>query len=268
MRLRIVHTTSFAYDSPIVEAHTELRLRPLDRAGQHCLSFRVDTEPPGVRLRTYPDPLGNQVHHFELLEPHHHLSVTAASEVDTPPAYVDTGPPSTLLELYDYGAPTEYADFTDTVRSFAREHAGEGTSRQRAARLGSAIFRELVYEPGVTHVGTPAHEALELRRGVCQDFAHLMLAACRSLGMRARYVSGYLHDPTLVGANAASHAWVDVLDELRGWVSFDPTHDREQTEEYVRVAVGRDYADVPPTRGVYKGTAVETLDARVAVEAL
>ena len=109
---------------------------------------------------------------------------------------------------------------------------------------------------------------LTLGRGVCKDFAHLLLAACRSLGILGRYVSGYLYDPELVGDSAASHAWVDVWDDERGWVSLDPTHDREQTGAYVRVAVGRDYAEAPPTRGVYKGTAAETLDVRVVLTAL
>ena len=108
---------------------------------------------------------------------------------------------------------------------------------------------------------------LALGRGVCQDFAHVLLAACRSVGIAARYVSGYLHDPTLTGDNAASHAWVDVWDEA-GWSALDPTHGREQTEAYVRVAVGRDYADVPPTHGVYKGAANETLAVRVGLQAL
>ena len=132
----------------------------------------------------------------------------------------------------------------------------------------NAVRAELVYEPGATDVQTRADEVLALGRGVCQDFAHVMLAACRCVGIPARYVSGYLYDPTLEGDNAASHAWVDVWDEERGWIALDPTHDREQTETYVRVAVGRDYADVPPTRGVYKGVAHETLSVRVGLQAL
>jgi transglutaminase-like putative cysteine protease len=109
---------------------------------------------------------------------------------------------------------------------------------------------------------------LALGRGVCQDFAHVMLAACRCVGIAARYVSGYLYDPTLEGDNAASHAWVDIWDEERGWIALDPTHDRDQNESYVRVAVGRDYADVPPTRGVYKGAANETLSVRVGLQTI
>ena len=131
-----------------------------------------------------------------------------------------------------------------------------------------AVHAELVYEPGATDVQTRADEVLALGRGVCQDFAHVLLAACRCIGIPARYVSGYLYDPTLVGDNAASHAWVDVWDETGGWLALDPTHDREQTDAYVRVAVGRDYDDVPPTRGVYTGAANETLSVRVGLQSL
>ena len=123
----------------------------------------------------------------------------------------------------------------------------------------------LVYETGATNVMTRADSALALGRGVCQDFAHVMLAACRRAGIPSRYVSGYLYDPQKENEVVETHAWVDVLDSERGWVSLDPTHDREQNEEYVRVAVGRDYGDVPPTRGVWKGTTEETLDVAVRI---
>ncbi len=109
---------------------------------------------------------------------------------------------------------------------------------------------------------TTANQALSLGRGVCQDFSHIMLAACRLQGIPARYVSGYLYNN---GHTAASHSWVDVLLPERGWISLDPTHDREQTGQYVRVAVGRDYADVPPTRGIFKGNAREKMDVEVSV---
>jgi transglutaminase-like putative cysteine protease len=268
MRLRIEHTTSFTYDATVAEAYTELRLRPLDGAGQYCASFRLSTDPPGVRIRTYRDPFGNNVQHFDLIERHDRLEVVATSDVHTPTSFVDGHHSLSQLELHDYVMPTDYAPLSEDVRAFAASHAGEGTTSDRATRLMSAIFREFVYEPGVTHVQTRADEVLTLGRGVCQDFAHLMLAACRCIQIPARYVSGYLFDARLGGDNAASHAWVDVLDEQRGWLSLDPTHDREQTAAYVRVGVGRDYADVPPTRGVFKGTAREILAVRVILQEL
>ena len=261
MILRVEHTTEFAYDGPIAEAYTELRLRPAEGGGQHCSSFRLDTEPPGVRVREYRDNFGNTVHHFDVLESHDRLAVTAVSEVWTPQALVSDRLEPTPLELHDYLAPTRYSPFAEPIRELAAGRPG-------ARELMEAVHARLVYEPGATDVQTRADEVLALGRGVCQDFAHVLLAACRSVGIPARYVSGYLYDPTLIGDNAASHAWVDVWDETSGWVALDPTHDREQTDAYVRVAVGRDYDDVPPTRGVYTGAANETLSVRVGLQAL
>jgi transglutaminase-like putative cysteine protease len=268
MILRVEHTTEFGYDGPIAEAYTELRLRPLEGGGQHCSSFRLVTEPPGLRVREYRDHFGNGVHHFDVLESHDRLSVTAVSEVMTPVSFTSGREAPTPLDLHDYLAPTDYTPFSESVSEFAARHTDSEAGTERACALMSAIHAELVYDPAATDVQTRADEVLSLGRGVCQDFTHVLLAASRCVGIPARYVSGYLYDPKLEGDNAASHAWVDVWDEQRGWLALDPTHDREQTESYVRVAVGRDYADVPPTRGVYKGQAHETLSVRVGLQAL
>jgi transglutaminase-like putative cysteine protease len=268
MILRVEHTTEFGYDAPIAEAYTELRLRPLEGGGQHCASFRLATDPLGLRVREYLDHFGNDVHHFDVLESHERLAVTAVSEVMTPAWFTGDRRQPTPLELHDFLSPTSYTPFAAGVAELAAEHAGARGGFDRARGLMDAVREALVYEPGATDVQTRADEVLALGRGVCQDFAHVMLAACRCVGIAARYVSGYLYDPTLEGDNAASHAWVDIWDEERGWIALDPTHDREQTESYVRVAVGRDYADVPPTRGVFKGTANETLAVHVALQAL
>jgi transglutaminase-like putative cysteine protease len=266
--LLVEHASEFAYDGPIAEAYTELRLRPREGGGQHCTAFRLRTEPPGVRVREYRDHFGNAVHHFDVLESHDRLVVTAVSEVMTPESFANRRYAPTPLELHDYLHPTSYAPFAEGVRDFAGRHPGDGDTAARARELMAGVRGELVYERGATDVQTRADEVLTLGRGVCQDFAHVLLAACRSVGIPARYVSGYLYDPKLEGDNAASHAWVDVWDEAKGWVALDPTHDREQTSAYVRVAVGRDYGDVPPTRGVYKGPASETLSVRVRLQAL
>ena len=268
MILRVEHTTEFGYDAPIAEAYTELRLRPLEGGGQHCASFGLQTEPLGLRVREYLDHFGNDVHHFDVLESHERLAVTAVSEVLTPAWFTGDRRQPTPLEVHDYLSPTAYAPFAGGVMKLAAGYAGTGGGFERATDLMNAVCNELAYEPGATDVQTRADEVLELGRGVCQDFAHVMLVACRCVGIAARYVSGYLYDPTLEGDNAASHAWVDVWDEERGWIALDPTHDREQTESYVRVAVGRDYADVPPTRGFYKGAAREILSVRVGLQSL
>ena len=139
------------------------------------------------------------------------------------------------------------------------------TAAETAARLMAKVRDAMVYELGSTHVHTRADEALADGRGVCQDFAHVLIGVARLHGLPARYVSGYLYDPSRGAEHEASHAWVDVLDPVRGWISLDPTHDREQTDHYVRIGVGRDYADVPPTRGVYKGPGEETLEVSVRI---
>ncbi len=264
MRIRVEHTTEFTYTAPIVEATTELRLRPLDNGGQRCLSFSLETDPRGVRVHQFADHLGNTVGQLDVLEPHEQLTVTATSEVLTAP--YDDRDPLSPLELYDYLHPTEYAQL-DTQIPIAPRAAGTSVA-ERAHELMDAVAAALVYEKGATSVQTPAPEVLTLGRGVCQDFAHVLIAACRLDGIPARYVSGYLHDDKLASEHGASHAWVDVWDDARGWVSLDPTHSREQDESYVRVATGRDYADVPPTRGVFKGKGEETLEVRVLVDAL
>jgi len=266
MQIRVEHTTSFTYGEPISEAYTELRVRPLSAGGQHCTSFRLVTDPPGVRVRDYRDRLGNHVQHLEVLEDHDRISITAISEVSTAAVFSDSARESSPLERHDYLAPTEYAPFADGVLELAATAEGEGNEAERATEVMLALRGLLVYERGATDVMTRADAALALGRGVCQDFAHVMLAACRRAGIPSRYVSGYLYEPE--EQDVESHAWVDVLDAQRGWVSIDPTHDREQTEAYVRVAVGRDYADVPPTRGVFKGTPEETLAVAVRMTTL
>ena len=266
MLIRVEHTTTFTYAARIGEAYTELRLRPLSSGGQDCTSFRLVTDPPGVSIRAYRDRLGNHVHQLEVLEDHDRISMTALSEVSTAPAFSDAAREPSPLELYDYLAPTEYAPFSEALVELSS--AAEGvTEAERAVEVMRTVRSLLVYEPGTTDVMTRADAALALGRGVCQDFSHVMLAACRRAGIPSRYVSGYLYDPLGQG-EVASHAWLDVLDAERGWVSLDPTHDREQNEAYVRVAVGRDYADVPPTRGVWKGTTQETLEVAVRITPL
>jgi transglutaminase-like putative cysteine protease len=268
MRLRIEHTTSFTYSETISEAYTEMRLCPLDTSTQNRLNFQLTTEPRGEVMQ-YRDRFGNLVHHFDALETHERRVVRGISEVITNSEFTDDQKELSPLDEFDYLAATNYAPLSDAVCDFASPHVVEGNTSETALRLMNVVFGSMKYEPGATDVRTTALEALSLSRGVCQDFAHLLLAACRCLKIPARYVSGYIYgeNTETTVANAASHAWVDVFTSERGWVSIDPTHDCEQTDRYVRVAVGRDYADVPPTRGVYKGKAKESLDVDVKVTA-
>ncbi len=264
MRLRIEHTTTFTYDQPVSEAYTEMRLRPLDDNGQHCLAFSLITEPRDETLR-YKDRFGNDVRHFDVIQPHQKLVAAARSEVLTPEEFFQPLDALSPLDEYDFLAESHFAPLSEEIQAFAAGYAHPGDGRASAMALMQAIFEQLIYEKGATDVTTTAQQVLVLRHGVCQDFSHLMLAACRSQGIPARYVSGYLHNN---GHTAASHAWVDVYLPGQGWISLDPTHNCLQTGQYVRVAIGRDYGDVPPTRGIFVGSARETMEVSVKVSVL
>ncbi|MCS7060316.1 MAG: transglutaminase family protein [Anaerolineae bacterium] len=268
MRLFIEHLTTLSYDAPINEAHTEVRLKPADAGGQRCLSFKLLTEPVKAHVLAYIDHFGNDVRYFDWLQPHQRLSIAVTSEVLTAPLFDPGAGELTPLEEYDYCHPTAYAPADEAICRFAGPHILPDDPLGTARTLSEAVFRSIKYERGATDVKTTADDVIRLGRGVCQDFAHLLIACCRCQGIPARYVSGYLYDPKFFGDTAATHAWVDVFIAGHGWISLDPTHNCEQNERYVRVAVGRDYADVPPTRGVFKGNAKETLEVRVVIRAL
>ena len=263
MWLTIEHTTRFSYDEPIAEAYTELRLKPAHRDGQRCSSFSLSIEPRGTTIDEYVDRFGNTVHHFDVLEVHERLSVTARSEVWTA-ARLDDGRPPSPLDRWDYLAPSRYVPADGSLTELAASVPSAVDPSETAMQLLHAVREAMMYERGSTNVHTTAAEALADARGVCQDFAHILIGACRARDIPARYVSGYLHEPGH-GVHGESHAWVDVHLGAAGWLSLDPTHDAEQSEGHVRVAVGRDYADVPPSLGVYKGSADERLEVAVTI---
>ena len=264
MRIKIEHLNRFTYDQAISEAYTELRLQPLSTGGQRCLVFSLTPE-PRQEVRAYQDRYGNDVHHFDVLQPHQQLVVSAVSEVLTPEVYQPEPGELSPLEAFDYLAASSYAPIVRDIAGLAEAHTAPDDPLATALALMTAVHGALNYKKGVTDVHTTADQALQLGSGVCQDYSHLMLAACRHLGLPARYVSGYLYNN---GQTAASHAWVDVYVPGPGWLSLDPTHNRQQTAQYVRVAVGRDYSDVAPTRGVFKGQAVEVLEVTVRLTGL
>jgi transglutaminase-like putative cysteine protease len=266
VRLRIVHTTAFTYDDVVTECYTEVRLRPMDGGGQRCLSFELDTD-PRADVRYQRDRYGNEVRRFDILTPHDRLVVTARSEVLTPPAFADGEAVLAPLERFDCLASSVYVPLTEAIRAFAVPAQVPGDPEATVGRLMEAVRARLKYDKGATDVRTNAEEALARGGGVCQDSAHLMLAACRVLGLPARYVSGYVFLPGS-DVGVASHAWADVFVEGRGWISVDPTNGVPQAERHVRIAVGRDYDDVTPTRGVYKGSADETLTVDVRIDEL
>lgn len=271
MRLSIEHTTTFTYDQPISEAYTEMRLRPMDIGGQRCLSFVLQTEPRGEVFQ-YADRFGNDVRYFDVLAPHQKVRVTGLSLVMTPDGFENDARDLSPLDAYDYRMPSPYVPLTGRLVSMAEQYAERDNPRTTALNLMNALNGQIAYVKGVTDVETNADQVLDIGSGVCQDFAHVMLALCRAQEIPARYVSGYLYTLPKEGEIgdplAASHAWVDVFIPNEGWLSLDPTHNSLQTSYYVRVAVGRDYGDVSPTRGVYRGSAQEELSVAVRVKAM
>ena len=295
MRLTVLHETRFEYERAVEQAHHIAHLRPLASPSQQLLSHELTIEPKPESLGYSLDSYGQQRVYFELAMPHAELVVTAHSEVIThalPPELTgklervvvpDSLPWEAVAEHMQYFAGQDY----DAAREFAQPSplapihatfatyaAAVSTKSQPIYELAKAlcqrIYTEFKYSPEATDVSTEPLEALKLKEGVCQDFAQVMIAGLRSLGLAARYVSGYLltqpppGKPRLIGADA-SHAWVSVYCPKSGWLDFDPTNNCLAGESHVKLAYGRDYSDVPPLRGIIRGGGSHTLDVAVTV---
>jgi len=265
MRLQIVHTTRYRYTAPIAETVMEVRLRPMDGNGQRCVDFRLELS-HGVKARSYIDGFGNNVHHFNLVKPHVGLAVISRSTVETGLG-PDAEPGEDLVQDFlRFRSPVKDVE---GVRALARRHAISDSSSPDAIEaaldeLTTTISREYTYDTKVTNVYSVVDDVLTLKAGVCQDFAHLFIAVARVMGVPARYVSGYIHLPKWgKRAQAASHAWAEAWVPGRGWIGFDATHPVRTTPHHVRLAVGRDYSDAAPTRGVYVGSAGSSMTISV-----
>jgi transglutaminase-like putative cysteine protease len=271
MRLKIEHVTSFSYDAPAYETATELRLQPRDDLGspQRCLDFDV-TITPTATVFNYVDFYGNRVHHFNLMQSLRELKIEARCTVETGLGWSPSTPKDRIV-MPDFLAECRYVHFDAAVRVFADQFRTIGNTRDLAYAVAEKIYQSFTYEPGVTGVHSTSAEVMALGRGVCQDFAHIMLAVCRLLDVPARYVSGYLYG----GAESeehdrASHAWCEIFDSTDNvWYAYDPTHNNLIVDDrYVRIGTGRDYADVTLVRGTYKGNSNEKLEATVRVSRL
>ncbi|WP_058189806.1 transglutaminase family protein [Terracidiphilus gabretensis] len=278
----IRHLTRFRYSRPISESIMETRMHPRSDALQHCLAFSLSVS-PRCRVFTYRDHLGNNVHHFDIPGDHTQLIIVAESIVEQQtaadvPAFLSPDAWRALDEMVQGG---DYSEMllpsTYAIESAALlELAGKLEVRRRddpmmlVHELNQRLFEYFEYVPKSTRVDSPIDLAIESHMGVCQDFAHTMIALLRHVGIPARYVSGYLyrsredHDRSTPDA---THAWVDVLLPYLGWVGFDPTNNLVAHHRHIRTAVGRDYADVPPTRGIFRGKTESELYVAVHVEA-
>lgn len=281
MKLHVLHRTRFKYATNVYESFNETRLQPVSTGAQTCHSFILKILPTS-RLSHYIDFHLNYVHLFEINQPHTELNVEANSVVTTGdiPALAAPATPAPLARLeecarlercYDFLQSSTYVEVNaDLWRMAIDATEGQVDAWQAAQAIMHYIFREFRYQPAVTHAHTHMREVLSSRIGVCQDFAHVMLGLCRTMKIPARYVSGYLYNgpvDQLKGAQA-SHAWVEIYVLGHGWCGLDPTNDRLVDGHYVKVAVGRDFADVSPVKGTYRGTAKRELSVEVLVSRL
>jgi len=271
MLLRVNHETKLTYSAPVSETVFEVRMGPMSDEDQTTLGYRLRVAPTAP-VTAYRDGFGNRVDLFNIPTPHREVVVRATSFVRThrrpgPDRLAESpwpGERPVAVEALEYLRASPLVDECPALDDFrASFPALTGSMADVVARLMEAVAARLTYEKAVTTARTPVCEALELGRGVCQDFVHLFLAACRGLGLPARYVSGYINQP----GELATHAWAQVWAGAgAGWVDVDPTRGVFAGDDYVVTAVGRDYSDVPPNRGLWRGRAIETIAVFVTVE--
>ncbi len=272
MNWAIVHRTDYRYGAAVRESFNEARLLPVSDEFQQVKEFVLHIE-PRAPITIRKDFYGNTVHHFDVTQPHAHLVVESRVHMLTRPRpeLPPTATPWPLARIgeaaqaprvFDFLQAGRFVDLSpETWRHAVDVTEGKTDTWQAALALMSFVHGHLSYESASTTVHTHAHEVLKARRGVCQDFAHVFIGLCRSLRIPALYVSGYLATETA----SATHAWAEVLIPQLGWYGLDPTHNRQVDETYVKIAVGRDYGDVPPVAGIYKGTTERRMEVTVEI---
>jgi transglutaminase-like putative cysteine protease len=277
----IRHLTRFRYKEPVSESIMEVRMHPRSDHTQHCLSFSLSVS-PRCRVFSYRDHYGNNVHHFDIPGEHDQLVIVAESLVEQHipmdvPAFLAPDAWQALDVLITEGdyaemlLPSTFVQQTPALLELASKLnvVRRDDPLMLVHELNKSLYEYFDYAPRSTRVDSPIDEAIASRQGVCQDFAHTMISLLRHVGIPARYVSGYLYrgredrDRSLPDA---SHAWVEALLPHLGWVGIDPTNDLIAYNRHIRTAVGRDYADVPPTHGVYRGNTESELYVAVHVE--
>lgn len=277
MHLRVLHRTSFTYAGKAHDSFNEVRLRPVDDHTQRCREFKLHLT-PGAVPREYSDFYNNTVHYFEIIDSHPKLVIEAVSLVDTTPladrAPVPRVPTDDLKSsseremLAEFYNSSHYVPLEVELWREAQDALAEGRSDvwSDVRRLGEHIYRRFAYRPKTTGVSTRATDVLKLRMGVCQDFAHVHLGLCRSMGIPARYVSGYFFNTTRRPREIeASHAWIEAWIPGFGWAAYDPTHARIADDRYIKIAHGRDYSDIRPVNGTYRGAPTRSLKVDVTV---
>src|SRR5215472_11586252 len=278
----IRHLTKFRYTTPVSESVMETRMHPRSDGAQRCLTFHLSVS-PRCRAFSYRDHLGNNVHHFDIPGPHAQLVIIAEALMDLqPPTQLPKSlTPDSWAELDalvmngDYSEmllPSEFARPTPALLGLAEQLnvCRRDDPLTVLHELNSTLYDLFAYAPKSTKVDSPIDEAIQNKQGVCQDFAHIMIALLRTLKIPCRYVSGYLHRRVQDhdrSAEDATHAWVEALLPQLGWVGFDPTNHLVTSDRHIRTAIGRDYADVPPTKGIFRGLTASELSVALRVNA-
>jgi transglutaminase-like putative cysteine protease len=294
VRYHIRHQTVYRYSADVVHSHQLLHLVPRPAPYQQCIEHALHVTPGSHQRRDEVDVFGNPMTCIELEHPHRRLQVIAEMDVEVHArpvllagdstqweavrdslAYRASAPPSRQhLEAATFRHESPYVRLKRAFTDYSADcFAGNRPLLACADALSAKLHHEFRYAPGETTISTPLAEVLEHRRGVCQDFAHLMIACLRSRGLAARYVSGYLRrlsrcegtEAQAAGADGASHAWVAVYSPPFGWVELDPTNDTRVASDHIAVAWGRDFGDVSPLRGVILGGGTHELSVSVAV---
>ncbi len=277
----ILHHTDHAYSVPVSESVMEARMMPRTEGPQRCLAFELTTHPRAHVLH-YQEHLENTVHHFDVPGLHQHLRLTARAVVEMlddfpvippldPEAWKEIDHLVAEGDYWEMLMPSRFVQFTPRLLELAKELnvVRRDDPYTLLAELNTRLHKAMAYVPHATKVDSPIDEALEKRKGVCQDYAHILLALVRHLGVPARYVSGYFFwgaEDDKVVDHGATHSWIEALLPGWGWVGFDPSNNLRAGARHIRVAVGRDYADVPPTRGVFKGEAESNVSVHVRVQ--
>jgi len=279
MLLKITHQTDLTYSALISESVMELRVSPRQEQDQHRLSFTLAVGPPTSAL-SYFDWLGNAVHAFTVNPVHRQIKIVATSVVETdrprkqPERFADTWPltaGSYDYSFYDYlqfGGPIvdvpKLRELIDVIAPQPGESLGE-----LALRMLHLINEKYTYKKGVTTAASPITDILDVGSGVCQDFSHLMIALARAMQIPARYVSGLIHpDAQRYRGFTQTHAWCELYFPTAGWIGFDPANNCIVGGNFVKVAIGRNFNDVPPNKGLYRGSAKESIDVTVKSEEL
>ena len=282
MRYRATHSTRYRYDATVSQCQSEVRLTPRALPWQALIESRIETSPGPSSVEAHKDYFGNDVTTFTILESHDRFSIVATSvvEVQSRPAMAAADRPweavrdelaaharPETLEAFEYVFDSPFVPVGAELAAYARPSFSAGRGLLDAVDdLSHRIHTEFKYEPNTTSIDTPVLDALKARRGVCQDFSHVMIGALRSQRLAARYVSGYLRSGADYQGSEASHAWVSVYLPGTGWVDVDPTNDVRPATGHLTLGWGRDYGDVTPVKGIALGGGHQLVEVDVRVE--